>query len=185
MDADKATVSVNEAAHPGASKETSSTPIERVLRALLWAIGPKRSSDFITKLIDSGRIADAKVAINAMAEKPKDEEIFLLTDIQERVNLPSVIPSYQDLLDRLKEVTARRGAKAELARHVDASMSEVTLWISGKRVPNGDTTLRILQWVEDQECKPKSPADGGTPAGPQTRKKQNDHELPKSSPQPD
>ncbi|MCW5557931.1 MAG: hypothetical protein KIT22_08875 [Verrucomicrobiae bacterium] len=185
MDAEKATVSVNEEAISRQSRAPEASAIEQVLRILLWSIGPQRASKFVAGLIDSGRLADAKIAVGAMVPKPADGEIFPLTDIQVSANFQTVIPSYQDLLQRLHAVTSRRGAKADLARHVHASMSEVTLWISGKRIPNGDTTLQILQWVEDEERKPKSSASALTPAEPKTRRKQNKHELPKSSPAAD
>jgi transcriptional regulator with XRE-family HTH domain len=66
---------------------------------------------------------------------------------------PSTLPS---LIERLNELTSVRGKKAQLAAFMDVPMPRVWEWLSGKKKPGGETTLRLLQWVEQQEAQHQS-----------------------------
>lgn len=103
--------------------------------------------------------------------------------VTQSLHIASVTPTFEDLMARLTLITATRGKKAELARHLDVRMPQLYQWMSGKRHPNGTVTLQMLAWVQAEEAKQKSPASAQTPAGPKTRPKQNNDELRKSSPQ--
>jgi len=65
-------------------------------------------------------------------------------------SVQAVIPK---LIERLIKATKERGKKAELARWLGVPMPRITEWLSGKREPGGETTLRLLLWVEQQERK--------------------------------
>jgi DNA-binding transcriptional regulator YiaG len=55
------------------------------------------------------------------------------------------------LINRLKQATAAHGKKSELAEWLGVHRQMVTDWLSGKQEPGGEMTLRMLQWVEQQE----------------------------------
>ncbi|MGO9203124.1 MAG: helix-turn-helix domain-containing protein [Limisphaerales bacterium] len=57
------------------------------------------------------------------------------------------------LMDRLKRATKAIGRKGELARYLRVPQSRVSEWLSGRKEPGGQTTLKLLRWVERQERK--------------------------------
>lgn len=65
----------------------------------------------------------------------------------------AVKPILPQLLKRLKAATEARGQKAALAKYLDVLPQMVSQWLSGAREPGGETTLRLLHWVEQQERK--------------------------------
>jgi transcriptional regulator with XRE-family HTH domain len=75
----------------------------------------------------------------------------LLTDVTDFAKLPPVKSPMANLLDRLKEATSRRGMKTTLAKFMGVALANVSQWLSGEREPGGETTLRLLRWVEQQE----------------------------------
>lgn len=62
--------------------------------------------------------------------------------------MPSEI---QHLIKRLKIATAFPGMKGKLAADMKVPRPRVSEWLTGKKEPGGDTTLRLLKWVERQE----------------------------------
>lgn len=57
------------------------------------------------------------------------------------------------LLSRLNKATAAHGMKSKLAKYMGVPLPNVSQWLSGEREPSGETTLRLLHWVEQQERK--------------------------------
>lgn len=74
-----------------------------------------------------------------------------LTIVSVLDNNQEVKPKLPSLLERLKKATAQRGIKSELAKFLGVSLVQVSQWLSGDREPGGETTLRLLHWVEQQE----------------------------------
>lgn len=74
-----------------------------------------------------------------------------LTVVSESDNNQEVKPKLPTLLERLKKTTAQRGRKSELAKFLGVSLVQVSQWLSGDREPGGETTLRLLHWVEQSE----------------------------------
>jgi DNA-binding transcriptional regulator YiaG len=59
------------------------------------------------------------------------------------------------LLQRLKR--ALEGVKkGDLARKLDVPLPRLSEWLSGRVIPSGETTLRLLHWVEQQERQPNT-----------------------------
>jgi DNA-binding transcriptional regulator YiaG len=73
------------------------------------------------------------------------------TSVSESVNVSPVKPKLPSLLERLKSATSQRGKKTELAGFLGVSLVQVSQWLTGDREPGGETTLRLLHWVEQQE----------------------------------
>jgi len=69
---------------------------------------------------------------------------------------PTIQPIISDIgnnkmpgfLKRLKEATAARGQKTILANDLGVSLARVSQWLSDERNPDGENTLRLLQWIE-------------------------------------
>jgi len=55
------------------------------------------------------------------------------------------------LLARLKTATKETGKMSALANFLEVPLASVSRWLSGKREPGGEITLKLLQWVEQQE----------------------------------
>ncbi|MFO1487848.1 MAG: helix-turn-helix transcriptional regulator [Verrucomicrobiota bacterium] len=55
------------------------------------------------------------------------------------------------LLERLKRATQEAGKMSDLADFLNAPLASVSRWLSGKREPGGEITLKMLRWVEQQE----------------------------------
>jgi len=83
------------------------------------------------------------------------------------------VPSkYPPLLARLKAATRPLRKKSELATFLGVPQSRVSEWLNGKYEPGGEITLQLLQWVEDEEAKQKSPGAVTSGAeGKQTRER--------------
>jgi DNA-binding transcriptional regulator YiaG len=89
----------------------------------------------------------------------------------------------KNLLERLNRATCQRGRKAELANFLRVPRPCVYDWLSGKRQPGGNITLRLLQWVEERERQqPNSPGAASTAPEQQTQSRKSSHEKPKSGP---
>jgi outer membrane biogenesis lipoprotein LolB len=62
-----------------------------------------------------------------------------------------------NLLARLNRATSKSGKMSALADYLGKAtgqkvpLASVSRWLSGKREPGGEITLKLLQWVEQQE----------------------------------
>jgi transcriptional regulator with XRE-family HTH domain len=57
------------------------------------------------------------------------------------------------LLERVRSATVLYGKKAQLAEWLGVPQQRVREWLGGDRSPGGDTTLRLLAWVTEEEAK--------------------------------
>jgi len=104
-----------------------------------------------------------------------------LTEISVSANLTIMKSPLAQLRERLNQATAAKGGKAKLAEYLKAPRPCVSDWLSGKREPSGETTLRLLQWVEQQERQQnKSPGSALTQPEPKTQSKASNEKKPKS-----
>lgn len=62
-------------------------------------------------------------------------------------NTMDVKSEIDKLIERVKHKASKPGAKAELARMLDVDPARVSEWLSGKKEPGGEYTLRLLKWV--------------------------------------
>jgi transcriptional regulator with XRE-family HTH domain len=111
-----------------------------------------------------------------------DTENKVLTDNAIIPTLAPVKSSLETLRSRLKRATQARGKKTELARFLRMSPESVSRYL-GSVEPGGETTLRILQWVEEQERQTKSPGSAQTRPERKTQSRKSTYEKPKSGPQ--
>ena len=71
-----------------------------------------------------------------------------LTSDSPKSNNADVKSQIQKLIERVNRKATKPGAKAELARELDVAPARVSEWLSGKKEPGGEYTLRLLKWVE-------------------------------------
>jgi len=86
---------------------------------------------------------------------------YAVRNKNEFLNLPSVtserktstMTEMQELIARLERVTAEPGKKSALAEVLGVPNSRVSEWLRKKSpvIPSGETTLKLLKWVEQQE----------------------------------
>jgi transcriptional regulator with XRE-family HTH domain len=88
------------------------------------------------------------------------------------------------LLARVNRATARRGKKMELSKFLGVHRQAVTNWLSGRRAPNGEVTLLMLEWVTAEEAKQNksAPGSGDNTTRSRTRSTQSSYEKRKTSP---
>lgn len=82
-------------------------------------------------------------------EAKKRTERKLLTHTSELRNIPAM--QMRELLSKVRRLTLARGMKAKLAAALAVPLPRISEWLSGKYEPSGETTLRLLHWVEQQE----------------------------------
>jgi transcriptional regulator with XRE-family HTH domain len=98
-------------------------------------------------------------------------------------NTPGMQSELQGLLAKVKRLTQAKGLKARLAATLGVPAPRISEWLAGKYEPSGETTLRLLHWVEQQEAQQKtSPGSASTLPGPKTRMRNPDEKKSKSSP---
>ncbi len=104
-----------------------------------------------------------------------------LAEVREIANMPGMQSEIEGLRKRLKQVTAQRGMKTSLAVYLSAPLPCVSDWLSGKREPGGETTLRLLRWVEQQERQQNEGASSATtPPTPKAQSKASNEKKPQS-----
>ena len=152
-----------------APRELCQMYLEKFLDGWMAAVPDDRIEDFTNTL---GRVANAY--IEALPKEP-DEVIEArqsakvwaelrrknalkslrqnshFTNITVNAKHPSVKSPMAKLLERLNRATRQRGMKSRLAKFLGVPLANVSQWLSGEREPGGETTLRLLKWVEQQE----------------------------------
>jgi DNA-binding transcriptional regulator YiaG len=97
------------------------------------------------------RIAELKRQERLAQSVAKETGKKVLHDVSTIGNTPDMKSKMQTLRERLKRATKERGSKAELARHLGVALPKVSAWLAGSIDPNGETTLRLVEWVERRE----------------------------------
>jgi len=81
----------------------------------------------------------------------KKAEISDLTKTATSSKLAEVKAQLPSLLERLNRATKETGKMSALAKFLGVPLASVSRWLSGKREPGGEITLKMLHWVEQQE----------------------------------
>ena len=88
--------------------------------------------------------------------------------------------TWKQLKARLKSATEPRGKRAELARAIGSSQSNLNGWLDEDREPGAEATFRLLEWVTAEEAKQQSSEGASTPAEPKTQPKDTNESKLKS-----
>ena len=158
------------------------TPFATAMASVSWLIEGEAAAEQFRIAIVEGRASNpAKFASPApplnqppptpTAPAPKDIPEKALTNDPPAVTSSPVQPIMPTLVERVRKATEARGRKTELAAVLGVPRQRMNDWLSGQREPDGETTLRLLHWVEPEERKPKqkSPASVTTPAEPKAQ----------------
>lgn len=86
--------------------------------------------------------------VTAPSKEPPKKPVDIFSN---KENIEGVKRYLPELIKRLKNVTSERGKKAALADFLDVTPAMVSQWLSGDREPGGETTLRLLTWIEQEE----------------------------------
>jgi transcriptional regulator with XRE-family HTH domain len=135
----------------------------------LWCdrIRPGRQRRFFASLVRSSLVAGLNLSAQlsdglspfekvlvAMEQDPwlEIKSTFLLpqSSLKSRTSGVNIL-TLDELLAVLRSKTSRKGGMARLAKDIHVQQARVSEWLSGKKVPGGETTFRLLQWVEQQE----------------------------------
>lgn len=122
--------------------------------------------------------AARKKSSEAPAAQGDNQEKGLTSEPLKDTTSP-VQPIMPTLIERLRSATKEHGRKTELAKWLGVPRQSVNGWLAGDKEPSGETTLRLLHWVEQEERKPKqkSPGSGATPPEQKTRSTQNENQT--------
>jgi transcriptional regulator with XRE-family HTH domain len=93
----------------------------------------------------------------AVRSKLPKQENKLLTETESAAKFPPVKLQLKNLRTELNRLTEESGKKTELAGFLGAPLASVSRWLSGEREPGGETTLKMLRWVQEQESQPNAP----------------------------
>jgi hypothetical protein len=89
----------------------------------------------------------------------------------------------RSLMRRIRKATARRGERVRLASRLGVPKQSVNDWLSGRKSPAGETTLRLLEWVTEAERKKtKRPGGAKNTTRAKTRLKGSHNETKKPGP---
>lgn len=156
--------------------------VEHLLRTSAEKLAP--SSKVARRTLDDYRATILEPI--AIPRRWKGLEIFkrqVLTEHSEYCKSPSMQSKLLALLDRVKRLTLCRGMKAALASAINVQQPRISEWLAGKYEPSGETTLKLLHWVEQQEAKQQqSPGSVQPPPGPKTQLGNLNEKKTKSSP---
>jgi transcriptional regulator with XRE-family HTH domain len=117
-------------------------------------------------------------------EASEIKENDLLTETETCAKLSPVKSQLDKLLAGFDRLVKEPGKKTELARFLGAPLASVSRWLSGKREPGRNVTLKMLRWVEHQQRQQnKGPGNATTPPEPKTQSKVSSHakEQPRSN----
>lgn len=120
--------------------------VGELVRCYLHQIPPSTRDALIKRLTESFEAFLREQEI--VRGKNQNQE---LTNVSESGKHEGVRSPMANLLERLNRATQERGMKSKLARFMGVPLANVSQWLSGEREPGGETTLRLLQWVEQQE----------------------------------
>lgn len=130
-------------------------------------IPPEHYDDYFSRLASATSafivsMRQGRIAQKAPAGRPdeqataKDSEKSALQNVSVSDKYSDVRPLWPEFRDgRLKKAAGQRGRKSALAKFLKVPLSSVSQWLSGDREPGGETTLRMLYWVELQERQSK------------------------------
>jgi transposase-like protein len=89
----------------------------------------------------------------------------------------------RSLIRRVVKATAERGERVKLANRLGVPRQNLNDWLSGRKSPGGETTLRLLAWVTAAESKKQNARRSGINTTPDlTRSTHSTNENRKSGP---
>jgi transcriptional regulator with XRE-family HTH domain len=99
-------------------------------------------------------------------------------------SVSSIPKTWLELLERVRLATSESGTKSRLASELRTSRQNVSKWLKGIGAPSAELTVRLLDWVTEEERKQKRPGSGKNTARAkaQSGKKKHDNSRPSDPP---
>jgi hypothetical protein len=111
-----------------------------------------------------------------------NKEINMLTQPSTRARLVPVKSQLDNLLAGLDRLIKEPRKKTELAHYLGAPLASVSRWLSGKREPGREITLKMFRWVEQQERQQNTPGSVTSTARGKTQVRKSGYEKTKPGP---
>jgi transcriptional regulator with XRE-family HTH domain len=147
---------------------------------------PRDEGPTVARRLAEMHAIEAKRRLALLAEgraTREDIQRKLLTETATCPKLPPVKSQLETLLATLNCLTKERGKKTELAEFLGVPLASVSRWLSGERDPGGETTLRLLTWVEQQKREQNTLGGAiNTTKGKTQSRSSTSHEKTKPSP---
>lgn len=157
-------------------KHLESTPFCEAWRTLRPLILPDTPQ--ATKLRDE--VIQQWKRASGISEEPTEPSLTAFTPKSKSATVHSELSR---LMGRVRSAASAVGMKSALATYLHVAPARISEWLSGRKEPSGETTLRLLQWVEAQERQQtQGPGSGTTPPGPKTRSVKHHETAQKSGP---
>lgn len=144
-----------------------SAVIERYSTELMTLLGPKETHRLPPSWIPAQRFyldllrfkahnEELKIRgfsewIDQLEASGQEKRTSLLTEAETRSNVAGVKSPLKSLVADVNRLASKPGKKSELAKFLKAPPASVSRWLSGEREPGGETTLKLLEWVEQQK----------------------------------
>jgi DNA-binding XRE family transcriptional regulator len=119
---------------------------------------------------------------SAAPEACKNKSTSLLTEPASYAKLVPVKSQLDNLLAGLDRLVKEPGSKTALADFLGAPLASVSRWLSGKREPGREITLKMLRWVEQQERQQNTPGSATNTTKGKTQLSKSSYEKPKPGP---
>lgn len=129
---------------------TFSNELERAAEAFIHSLppDPEEAIERRNNQLKWERIKTANARKILVASQTKKR---VLTGVDVSVNMPAVKSQLDNVLASFDRLIKQPGMKTELADFLGAPLASVSRWLSGKREPGREITLKMLRWVEYQE----------------------------------
>lgn len=116
-------------------------------------------------------------------EKKNDRKA--LTQSPRSENMRSVRMEMESLIAEARSLASERGKKTQLANALGVSSSRITEWLSGVTEPDGRNTLKLLNWVQEQQSlqQSKTPSHASPRPGAKTRHPKSHNENERANPE--
>jgi hypothetical protein len=88
------------------------------------------------------------IELNAHVQNQPKKDLTISSLKSKSIGVKSEI---EKLIEKVKRKASKPGAKAALARALGIAPARISEYLSGKKVPGGEYTLRLQHWVEQQE----------------------------------
>lgn len=136
---------------PGASLAAYEDAIKKLARTFLLRIPDHFYPLLLDCVYKTLQAFEARCSDFKKGELLKDFPVDSVTVCGNSSGVQKTELTLDGLLSRLQAATSQSGKKTELADRLGVPLSNVSMWLSGKREPSGRTTLELLNWVEQQE----------------------------------
>jgi transcriptional regulator with XRE-family HTH domain len=150
--------------------------LARMERGVAWLRG---LWEYSAEQFESKSPKIARILRDVLGRKQNSERKLLRELVLK--DMVSEVMTLATLRHTLKSFTSGYGEKAKLARWLKVPGSSVSAWIAGTKEPGGETTLKLLTWIEKQKEKQQNAASVLPPAAPKIRKTHISYETRKSN----